>query len=62
MIKFPTPRFFVLYDGDAKEPLKREMKLSDAFDGDNKALELIVTAYNINHGLQQPLLKHCPLS
>ena len=59
LIKFPTPRFFVLYDGDAKEPLKREMKLSDAFDGDNKSLELIVTAYNINHDLQQPLLKKC---
>ena len=59
LIKLPTPRFFVLYDGDAKEPLKREMKLSDAFDGDNKSLELIVTAYNINHDLQQPLLKKC---
>ncbi len=60
LIKFPAPRFFVLYDGDAKEPLKREMKLSDAFDGDNTSLELIVTAYNINRDLQQPLLKHCP--
>lgn len=59
LLKFPTPRFFVLYDGDAKEPLQREMKLSDAFDGDNKSLELVVTAYNINHGLHQPLLKKC---
>ena len=59
LIKFPTPKFFVLYDGDTKEPLKREMKLSDAFNGDNSSLELIVTAYNINHGLNQPLLQNC---
>ena len=59
LIKFPTPKFFVLYDGDTKEPLKREMKLSDAFNGDNISLELIVTAYNINHGLNQPLLQNC---
>ena len=35
------------------------MKLSDAFAGDSSSLELIVTAYNINHGLNQPLLKKC---
>ena len=59
LIKFPTPRFFVLYDGNDVEPLKKEMKLSDAFDGDKSSLELLVTAYNINHGLNQPLLKKC---
>lgn len=59
LIKFPSPKFFVLYDGDKAEPLKREMKLSDAFDGDDKTLELIVIAYNINYGLNQPLLAKC---
>ena len=59
LIKFPTPRFFVLYNGEKNEPLEKEMRLSDAFNGDNKSLELIVTAYNINHGLHQPLLKKC---
>ena len=59
LIKFPSSKFFVLYDGDKAEPLKREMKLSDAFDGDDKSLELIVTAYNINYGLNQPLLARC---
>lgn len=59
LIKFPSPKFFVLYDGDKAEPLKKEMKLSDAFDGDAKSLELIVTAYNINYGLNQPLLVRC---
>lgn len=59
LIKFPSPKFFVLYDGDKAEPLKREMKLSDAFDGDDKTLELIVIAYNINYGLNQSLLAKC---
>ena len=59
LIHFPVPKFFVLYDGDTKEPLQREMRLSDAFDGDNSMLELVVVAYNINYGLPQPLLGKC---
>ena len=59
LIRFPAPKFFVLYDGDAKEPLQRTMRLSEAFDDDNSSLELVVTAYNINHDLEQPLLSKC---
>ena len=59
LILFPRPKFFVLYDGDEKEPLQKEMRLSEAFGGDRKTLELVVTALNINHGLPQPLLAKC---
>ena len=59
LIKFPKPKFFVLYDGDKDEPLQRKMRLSDAFDGDSDSLELVVTAFNINYGLAQPLLDKC---
>ena len=59
LIKFPTPRFFVLYNGNENEALKREMKLSEAFNGDSHSLELVVTAFNINHGSHQPLLTKC---
>ena len=59
LIRFPTPKFFVLYDGDAKEPLQRTMRLSEAFNDDNSSLELVVTTYNINHDLEQPLLSKC---
>lgn len=59
LIKFPAPKFFVLYNGDEHEPLKRVMKLSDAFGGDSTSLELIATAYNINCGVKQPLLTKC---
>lgn len=59
LIKFPTPEFIVLYNGDEDAPLKKEMKLSDAFDGDDHSLELKLTAYNINYGTGQDLLTKC---
>lgn len=59
LIKFPHPKFFVLYNGNKHEPLQRIMRLSDAFDGDSDSLELIVTVYNINYDLRQPLLNKC---
>lgn len=59
LIRFPAPRFIVLYDGDVKEPLQRTMRLSDAFGGDSSSLELVVTTYNINYSLEQPLLGEC---
>ena len=59
MIKFAFPKFFVLYNGNEKEPLKRIMKLSDALGGDSSSLELIVTSYNINYNINQPLLNKC---
>ena len=59
LIRFPSPKFFVLYDGDTKEPLQKGMQLSEAFGGDGSSLELVVTAFNINYGLNQPLLKKC---
>lgn len=59
LIRFPRPKFFVLYDGDEKEELKRTMRLSEAFGGDSSTLELVVVAYNINYGLNQPLLEKC---
>lgn len=59
LIRFPAPRFYVFYNGEKFQPLQREMYLSEAFGGDSTALELIVTALNINFGLEQPLLAKC---
>ena len=59
LIRFPAPKFVVLYDGNDSEPLSREMRLSEAFGGDSSSLELIVTSFNINYGLNQPLLDKC---
>ena len=60
LIRFPAPKFFVLYNGNEFEPVERVMRLSDAFGGDFSSLELIVTAYNINRGVNAPLLGKCP--
>lgn len=59
LIRFPAPRFYVFYNGEKFQPLQREMRLSEAFDGDGSTLELVVTALNINFGLPQPLLAKC---
>jgi hypothetical protein len=59
LITFPSPKFVVLYDGDDKEPLEREMRLSDAFWGNTHSMELIVASYNINHALNQKILQKC---
>ena len=58
-IKFPDPLFYVFYDGDSKEPLEQELRLSDLLQGTSNRLELIVKMYNINDGIGQPLLQKC---
>ena len=60
LIRFPAPKFFVLYNGNEFEPVEKIMRLSVAFGGDSSSLELIVTAYNINRGVNAPLLSKCP--
>ena len=60
LIRFPSPKFFVLYNGKETEPVEKIMRLSEAFGGDSSSLELVVTAYNINRGVNAPLLGKCP--
>ena len=60
LIRFPAPKFFVLYNGKEYEPVEKIMRLSEAFGGDSSSLELLVTAYNINRGVNAPLLGKCP--
>ena len=59
----PTPVFYVLYNGIKPFPEKSLYKLSDSFssvpDG-MKSLELIVTAYNINSGYNEEIVKRDP--
>lgn len=59
LIGFPSPKFFVLYNGNEFEPVEKIMRLSDAFGGDSSSLELIVMAFNINRGIDSPLLGNC---
>ncbi len=59
LMLFPEPQCFVFYDGDKNEPLTKNIRLSDSFYQSRQRLELIVTSFNINFGLGQPLLKKC---
>jgi hypothetical protein len=68
LVKIPTPRFIVLYNGTEQYPDRKELRLSDAFknieglklpDNNGNSLELLVRVYNINYGRNLELLKKC---
>ena len=56
----PTPEFYVLYNGVKPFPERETYRLSDSFavlPGGIKPLELVVTAYNINPGFNESIVK-----
>ena len=59
LLKIPTPRFAVFYNGTEKRPAKETLRLSDAFVHPMEVpeLELICTVYNINPGCNGELLE-----
>lgn len=61
LVKIPSPRFVVFYNGKEHQPERRVYKLSDAFSKkqDNPELELTVTVLNINAGNNAELLGNC---
>ena len=62
-MQIPTPRFVVFYNGSAAMPEQMEYRLSDLFQKQvaSPELELIVTVYNINPGMNNDLLEACQL-
>lgn len=64
LLKIPRPTFVVFYDGKEDFPEYQEMKLSDAFLGENDeeiALQLIVKLYNINSERNSEILRKCDI-
>ena len=63
LIKIPTPRFVVFYNGTDFQPEQQVLYLSDAFEKkqNEPALELSVIVYNINLGYNHELLDACRL-
>ena len=61
LIKLPTPRFVVFYNGTNEQPKQQILRLSDAFQKklELPELELCVTVYNINWGNNQELMGAC---
>ena len=62
LVKIPTPRFAVFYNGEEDQPEQYDLKLSDAFEKpiEKPELELICRVYNINSGKNKELLDRCP--
>ena len=62
LVKIPTPRFAVFYNGVEEQRSQYQLKLSDAYANPMEApeLELTCTVYNINVGKNQALLSKCP--
>ena len=65
LVKIPTPKYVVFYNGTSDKPAIEKLKLSDAFikaDKDNE-FEWTATMYNLNRGKNDKLLSLCkPLS
>ena len=59
LVKIPSPRFYVLYNGRLDKPDKLFLKLSDAFDTQSDGLECTATMLNVNYGKNENLLKAC---
>jgi len=62
LVKIPTPRFAVFYNGEEEQPEQYELRLSDAFEHpvESPDIELTCKVYNINYGKNQELLAACP--
>ncbi len=63
LVKIPTPKFAVFYNGEEEQPEHYDMKLSDAFEHpvEKPEIELICRVYNINYGRNRELLDRCPV-
>ncbi len=61
LVKIPTPRFFVFYNGTEDYPAEQILKLSTAFceTEENISLELAVKVININPDKQHEILEKC---
>ena len=59
LVKIPTPKFAVFYNGGETRPEREVLRLSDAYENqsDEPQLELMCTVYNINPGNNEDLKK-----
>ncbi len=63
LVKIPTPRFAVFYNGMEDQRSRYQLKLSDAYANplEKPELELTCNVYNINSGKNRKLLSKCPV-
>lgn len=61
LIRLPTPRYIVFYNGEQKQPERQILRLSDAFENQSVegCLECTAEVININYDHNQKLLNAC---
>ena len=61
LVKIPVPRYYVFYNGVTKQPARKELRLSDAFEIPDKSgnFEWTAIMLNINYGENVEIMKHC---
>ena len=61
LVRIPTPKFVVFYNGTTKQPERQILRLSDSFlkKTDTVDLELTVEVINLNPGNNMELKKNC---
>lgn len=61
LVRIPTPRFVVFYNGKEEQPERKILKLSDSFEKilEEPELELKVLMLNINYGKNRKLMERC---
>ena len=61
LIRIPSPRFVMFYNGATPQPERQTLKLSDAYEKklERSELELTVTVYNINLGCNEEIMDAC---
>ncbi len=62
LVKIPTPKFVVFYNGEQAQPERKCLYLSDMYTckSEEVNLELIVVQLNISPGYNEELKKSCP--
>lgn len=60
-VKLPTPKFVIFYNGQAEQPDRKELKLSELFTvpEEEPSLELKAVMLNINKGHNRKLMETC---
>lgn len=59
LIKLPTPKYIVFYNGESNRAEREELRISDAFEAKDGCLEFTTTMININKGHNQDLMEKC---
>lgn len=59
LIKLPTPKYIVFYNGESNRAEREELRISDAFETKDGCLEFTATMININKGHNQDLMEKC---